>query len=207
MQAGNRLAEHLDGGDLCAFLRLSRSVSRSITHSSATSLQVYALQEELSDTKERNIQLTSRLQQKERDLDEARRNIEFLSKEKEKLRNKVSEMEEEKLHMTPALRPRKSSATPLSPGVDRKASKEVNGTGKGSNCEPTSSDVAQMDEDDTNLLRMAERKKIRKMEDVDSNGDHHQPVTGSELSSVGVRNNFKYIVSMSFFISQPYQPL
>merc|ERR1712173_52304 len=39
VEAGNLLAEHLDGGDLCAFLRLSRSVSRSITHSSATSLQ------------------------------------------------------------------------------------------------------------------------------------------------------------------------
>ena len=43
------------------------------------------------------------------------------------------------------------------------------------------------DEDDISLLKIAERKKIRKMEDVDSNGDHHQPVTGSELSSVGVR--------------------
>ena len=186
-QAGNRLAEHLDGGDLCAFLRLSRSVSRSITHSSATSLQVYALQEELSDTKERNIQLTSRLQQKERDLDEARRNIELLTKEKEKLRDKISEMEEEKLQMTPALRPRKSSAAPLSPGIDRKISRALNGTEKNKVCDPNYREIALEDDDDISLLKIAERKKIRKMEDVDSNGDHHQPVTGSELSSVGVR--------------------
>ena len=191
MQAGNRLAEHLDGGDLCAFLRLSRSVSRSITHSSATSLQVYALQEELSDTKERNIQLTSRLQQKERDLDDARKNIECLTREKEKLRDKVSEMEEEKLQMTPALRPRKSSAVPLSPCVDRKTSKDINETGRENIGNAVNPEVEQEEDNDMNLLRMAERKKIRKMEDVDSNGDHHQPVTGSELSSVGVKNNFK----------------
>ena len=191
MQAGNRLAEHLDGGDLCAFLRLSRSVSRSITHSSATSLQVYALQEELSDTKERNIQLTSRLQQKERDLDDARKNIECLTREKEKLRDKVSEMEEEKLQMTPALRPRKSSAVPLSPSVDRKTSKEINETGRENIGNAVHPEVEQEEDNDMNLLRMAERKKIRKMEDVDSNGDHHQPVTGSELSSVGVKNTLK----------------
>ena len=150
------------------------------------------MQEELSDTKERNIQLTSRLQQKERDLDEARRNIELLTKEKEKLRNKVSEMEEEKLQMTPALRPRKSSTAPLSPGVDRKTSKDLSGTGKNNVCNSNLTDFGHIEEDDLNLLRMAERKKIRKMEDVDSNGDHHQPVTGSELSSVGVRIPFKY---------------
>ena len=193
MQAGNRLAEHLDGGDLCAFLRLSRSVSRSITHSSATSLQVYALQEELSDTKERNIQLTSRLQQKERDLDDARKNIECLTREKEKLRDKVSEMEEEKLQMTPALRPRKSSAVPLSPCVDRKTSKDINETGRENIGNAVHPEVEQEEDNDMNLLRMAERKKIRKMEDVDSNGDHHQPVTGSELSSVGVKNNLKIV--------------
>ena len=193
MQAGNRLAEHLDGGDLCAFLRLSRSVSRSITHSSATSLQVYALQEELSDTKERNIQLTSRLQQKERDLDDARKNIECLTREKEKLRDKVSEMEEEKLQMTPALRPRKSSAVPLSPCVDRKTSKDINETGRENIGNAVHPEVEQEEDNDMNLLRMAERKKIRKMEDVDSNGDHHQPVTGSELSSVGVRNTLKIL--------------
>ena len=198
-QAGNRLAEHLDGGDLCAFLRLSRSVSRSITHSSATSLQVYALQEELSDTKERNIQLTSRLQQKERDLDEARRNIELLTKEKEKLRDKISEMEEEKLQMTPALRPRKSSAAPLSPGIDRKISKALNGTEKNHVYDPNYPEIAQEDDDDISLLKIAERKKIRKMEDVDSNGDHHQPVTGSELSSVGVRISILEIIILIIF--------
>ena len=61
---------------------------------------MYALQEELSDTKERNIQLASRLQQKEADLDEARKTIGILTKEKEQLREKVSDMEEEKLHFS-----------------------------------------------------------------------------------------------------------
>ena len=181
----------MDGGDLCAFLKLSRSVSRSITHSSATSLQVLALQEELSDTKERNIQLASRLQQKERDLDAARRDIESLTKDKEKLRDKVSEMEEEKLQMTPALSPRKSSAIPLSPNNERRSNKGLVGNGKDKVFNSTYPESNQEDENDLNLLRMAERKKIRKMDDVDSNGGHHQPVTGSELSSVGVSDNMK----------------
>ena len=160
-------------------------MSRSITHSSATSLQVLALQEELSDTKERNIQLASRFQQKERDLDEARRIIESLTKEKEKLRDKISEMEEEKLQMTPALSPRKSSAVALSPGIERKTIKEFDVTGKDdvlSSIFPGTTD----EDDDMNLLRMAERKTIRKMDDLDSNEGHHHQVTGSELSSVGV---------------------
>ena len=160
-------------------------MSRSITHSSTTSLQVLALQEELSDTKERNIQLASRLQQKERDLDETRKNVESLTKDKEKLRDKISEMEEEKLQMTPALSPRKSSAVPLSPGIERKTSKEFDRTGKDDFLSSIFPGTTEED-DDMNLLRMAERKKIRKMEDVDSNDGHHHQVTGSELSSVGV---------------------
>ena len=143
------------------------------------------MQEELSDTKERNVELASRLQQRERDLDEARRDIESLTKEKEKLRDKVSEMEEEKLQMTPALSPKKSSAMPFSTGNESKRTKEQIGKENNDSLNITSHEVAQED-DDLNLLRMAERKKIRKMDDVDSNGGHHQQVTGSELSSVGV---------------------
>ena len=146
---------------------------------------MYALQEELSDTKERNIQLASRLQQKEADLDEARKTIGILTKEKEQLREKVSDMEEEKLQMTPALCPRKSSAIPMSPGNDRKINKSSAVVSKGEVTTSLYQEITQ-DDDDMNLLRMAERKKIRKMDDVDSNGGHHQPVTGSELSSVGV---------------------
>ena len=194
-QAGNRLAEHLDGGDLCAFLKLSRSVSRSITHSSATSLQVLALQEELSDTKERNIQLASRLQQKERDLDEARTNIESFTKEKERLREKISEMEEEKLQMTPALSPRKSSTVPLSPCNDRKIKTEVDGAEKDDVLSSIFHETNKED-DDVNLLKMAERKKIRKMDDVDSNDGHHHQVTGSELSSVGVISTLSQIFNI-----------
>ena len=143
------------------------------------------MQEELSDTKERNVELASRLQQRERDLDEVRRDIESLTKEKEKLRDKVSEMEEEKLQMTPALSPKKSSAMPFSTGNESKRTKEQIGKENNDSLNITSHEVAQED-DDLNLLRMAERKKIRKMDDVDSNGGHHQQVTGSELSSVGV---------------------
>jgi hypothetical protein len=46
--------------------------------------------EELSDAKERNVQLTARLQQREADLDEARRDLEVLAQEKERLRERVS---------------------------------------------------------------------------------------------------------------------
>ena len=46
--------------------------------------------EELSDAKERNVQLTARLQQREADLDEARRDLEVLAEEKERLREKVN---------------------------------------------------------------------------------------------------------------------
>ena len=46
--------------------------------------------EELSDTKERNVQLAARLQQREMDLEEARRDLETLAQEKERLREKVS---------------------------------------------------------------------------------------------------------------------
>ena len=45
--------------------------------------------EELSDAKERNVQLTARLQQREADLDEARRDLETLAQEKERLRDRV----------------------------------------------------------------------------------------------------------------------
>ena len=98
------------------------------------------------------------------------------------------------MQMTPALRPRKSSAVPLSPCVDRKSSKEVHEIGRENNVHLGYQEIKQEEDDDVNLLRMAERKKIRKMEDVDSNGDHHQPVTGSELSSVGVRNTLKIVI-------------
>ena len=184
-KAGNRLAEHLEGGDLCAFLKLSRSVSRSINHSSTTSLQVLALQEELSDTKERNVQLASRLQQKEIDLVEATRDIELLTREKEKLRDKISEIEEEKLQLTPALSPKKFSAIPFSAGNEGKGNKEYKIVEEGLASNYKSPEVNQ-EEDALHLLKMAEKKKIRKMDDADSNGGHHQQVTGSELSSVGV---------------------
>ena len=51
--------------------------------------------EELSDAKERNVQLTARLQQREADLDEARRDLETLAQEKERLRDRVITVESE----------------------------------------------------------------------------------------------------------------
>ena len=48
--------------------------------------------EELSDAKERNVQLTARLQQREADLDEARTDLETLAQEKERLRERVITM-------------------------------------------------------------------------------------------------------------------
>ena len=93
------------GTDLCAFLRMSRSTaSQSMHNSSTTSLQYLALQEELSDAKERNVQLAARLQQRESDLNEARKDLEDVAKEKELLREKVTKLEE-KLVMAPALSP------------------------------------------------------------------------------------------------------
>ena len=73
-------------------------------NSSTTSLQYLALQEELSDAKERNVQLAARLQQKEADLDEARKDLEEVAKEKEQLREKVTQLEE-KILMAPAMSP------------------------------------------------------------------------------------------------------
>ena len=97
-QAGQHLAHQLEvgasGSDLCAFLRMSRSTaSQSMHNSSTTSLQYLALQEELSDAKERNVQLAARLQQKEADLNEARKDLEEVAKEKEHLREKVTHLE------------------------------------------------------------------------------------------------------------------
>ncbi len=91
-QAGNRLAAQMttSGSDLCAFLKLSRSTaSQSLHNSSTTSIQVVALQEELADVKERNVQLAARLQQKEADLNDTRRDLEAVAKEKEQLLEKA----------------------------------------------------------------------------------------------------------------------
>ena len=67
----------------------------------------------------------------------------------------------------------------------RKTNKEFDGTGKDDVLSSIFPGTTEED-DDSNLLRMAERKKIRKMDDVDSNEGHYHQVTGSELSSVGV---------------------
>jgi predicted nuclease with TOPRIM domain len=44
----------------------------------------------LADVKERNLQLSARLQQRESDLDEARKDLENLALEKQRLRERVS---------------------------------------------------------------------------------------------------------------------
>lgn len=73
------------------------AATASSRHDSTTSLQLLALQEELSDVKERNIQLTARLQQKERDLKEARQRMEEVTDEKEALRSRNAVLEEKTL--------------------------------------------------------------------------------------------------------------
>ena len=166
-QAGNRFTSHIGGQDLCSFLKLSRSMSRSIHNSSTTSLQALALQEELADARERNVQLTARLQQREADLSQARKDIEELTSEKEKLRGRVGELEEERRHMAPAISPTKT--------VYQECFKESKET--------------SVDQDDIcQMMRMAEKKKIKRMDDFGNNDGIHQRVTGSDLSSVGVRS-------------------
>ncbi len=58
-------------------------------------LQALALQEELSDAKERNLRLQARLQRKESELEEARAAAEAAEGERERLRGRIREMEEE----------------------------------------------------------------------------------------------------------------
>ena len=152
------------GTDLCAFLRMSRSTaSQSMHNSSTTSLQYLALQEELSDAKERNVQLAARLQQRESDLNEARKDLEEVAKEKEVLREKVTTLEE-KLLMAPALSP-----------VKKKGQESSNKNGS-----------------ENSKAKVAERKKIKKIEeeqDTDEEGNfakNHGPVTGKTLLRHGV---------------------
>merc|ERR1719414_64236 len=95
-------------------------------NSSTTSLQYLALQEELSDAKERNVQLAARLQQRESDLNEARKDMEEVAKEKELLREKVTKLEE-KLLMAPALSPikKKDDSIQDSKVAERKKIKKI----------------------------------------------------------------------------------
>ncbi len=58
-------------------------------------LQALALQEELSDAKERNLRLQARLQRKESELEEARAAAAAAEGERERLRGRIREMEEE----------------------------------------------------------------------------------------------------------------
>ena len=143
-------------------------------NSSTTSLQYLALQEELSDVKERNVQLAARLQQRESDLNEARKDLEDVAKEKETLREKVTQLEE-KLLMAPALSPvRKTSSS-----TDEKTAN--NATHQQST---TRGDHAKIIDKDL-ILKCAQRKKIKKIEeeqDTDDEGNfansHAGPVTG-----------------------------
>ena len=141
-------------------------------NSSTTSLQYLALQEELSDVKERNVQLAARLQQRESDLNEARKDLEDVAKEKETLREKVTQLEE-KLLMAPALSPvRKTSSS-----TDEKNNTTMQQ-------QTTRGDHAKIMDKDL-ILKCAQRKKIKKIEeeqDTDDEGNfansHAGPVTG-----------------------------
>ena len=120
-----------------------------------------ALQEELNDAKERNILLTARLQQRESDLAEVKKSLEASNADKARLRERIKEMEQ----LSPAITPSKRAALPgLEQGGPATTHPEAGSE------EP---------------LKVAELKKIRKMEEVKKN---HQ-VTGSDLSSLGVRDD------------------
>ncbi len=66
------------------------SVSPSSADASG-SFHALALQEELSDAKERNLRLQARLQAKEEELEEARRGFEEAAREREELRDKIKQ--------------------------------------------------------------------------------------------------------------------
>lgn len=116
--------------------------------------------------------VTLRLQQRELDLDEARRQVEILSKEKDLMRRKVAKLEEEedaKAKLSPAL-------TPTRPNISEAAGGHADHP------------------------RMAERKRIRKIssaEKIPSKEDYtaaakpidFSKVTGADLSKLGVRQS------------------
>ena len=147
-----------------SFLRAAAAAS---CHNSTGSLQMLALQEELSDAKERIIQLTARLQQRETDLNEAREQLEETAKEKEALRKRVSGLEER--------------------------AKMVGPTGKG-NKGSVVLPCLQGEEVLVPMMRLAEKKKIKKLdestnaeEEEDEEAEKMVAVVGAEFTSVGVK--------------------
>ena len=77
---------------------------------STSSLQLLALQEELTDLRDRNDQLNSRLREKEADFGALRKQLEFVAAEKERLRSKVRDLEAN-LDLVPASLPIVTSPT------------------------------------------------------------------------------------------------
>ena len=100
--------------------------------------------------------------------------MEILSKEKDALRKKVSQLEE-RSEMSPALTPSKSSAATAAANARRSPS-----------CPAPASQQQRRP-------RLAEKKRIRKLDDeaaADSSDEAAKlgKVTGSELAAVGVSN-------------------
>lgn len=179
VEAGRRLVEQygLDHPDLALF-RLTSSC-----HASTNSLQMLAIQEELSDAKERNIQLTARLQQRESDLSLVGKQLEEVTVEKEKLRNQVKEFQNQVALLPPCV--------PTSVG-----NKSGGRAPRGQNSPDTI---------ETSEAKMAEKKKIKRIECGSSkqlqfqspmkestsftSDDESQPkVTGLELVKNGISN-------------------
>ena len=106
------------------------------------------------------------MQQRDLDLDEARRQVEILSREKDLLRRKVAQLEEEhaKALLSPALTPTRTNMSECADQGDRP--------------------------------KMAERKRIKKISAVENIPSKENPtsstpidfskVTGSDFSKVGV---------------------
>ncbi|TRY69349.1 hypothetical protein TCAL_06927 [Tigriopus californicus] len=182
VEAGKRLVEQygLDHPDLALF-RLTSSC-----HASTNSLQMLAIQEELSDAKDRNIQLTARLQQRESDLSLVGKQLEEVTLEKERLRNQVKEFQNQVALLPPCV--------PISVG------------NKGGERAPRGQDSP--DAVETSEAKMAEKKKIKRLECQPlrplqlqssvkenceglrfSSDDESQPkVTGLELVRNGISN-------------------
>ena len=128
--------------------------------------------------------LPFRLQQRELDLDEARRQFEILSKEKDLLRRKVAKLEEEedaKAKLSPALTPTRPNISEAGGHVDHP--------------------------------KMAERKRIRKisaaeMIPIKEDCTNAKPidfskVTGSDLSKVGVSRGLGERARVKYKIKPP----
>ena len=147
---------------------------------STSSLQLLALQEELTDLRDRNEQLNSRLRQREADFGALRKQLEFVAAEKERLRSKVRDLEAN-LDLVPASLPIVTSPTHELEGgcggprmAERKRLVKIE-------------DVSHVTEDDLEVRGREVENQSETTCTEDSDAEHWPRVTGFELSKQGVR--------------------